>query len=79
MCKGIKEHQHLGFSQEELANKSEKEEIHESQWQQCFKEKEVAHHVKITETSNRTVMGDLRHTVSEEWQGPPNYNRFDSE
>lgn len=35
---------------------------------------------KITETSNWTVMGDLRHTtVSEEWQGPPNYNRFDSE
>lgn len=26
---------------------------------------------KMTETSNWTVMGDLRHTVLEEWQGAP--------
>ena len=43
--KGLKEHQHLGLNKDELTKKSE-EEIHDRQWGQCLRKKEVTHCAK---------------------------------
>lgn len=71
--KGIKEHQNLGLNKDELMNKSE-EEIHDRQWGQRLRKKEVTHCVKYQTDQQRDSHWWPLSTASEEWQRPPIYN-----
>lgn len=63
-CKGIKEH--LGFNQDELTSQKKGKSKKDNE-DNVSGRKRWPTMSNITETSNWTVIGDLCHTVSEEW------------